>query len=105
MKRITAIFLIFVFAALSLSGCGVIRSFASYWDGMTKSQTIKYVQDTLEEKYGEEFIVNYIGTHSGEHYTEVVGRCSPKSDKTIAFDFEVNHFSEIRQLIDNYIQM
>lgn len=98
-KKIAAIILILAIA-FTFSGCEVF----SYWDGMTKSQAIKYIQDTLQEKYGEEFEVKSISRHSGEHYTELVGSCSPKLNKDIFFEIEVNNFTGSRTLYDGYIQ-
>ena len=103
-KKIISIVLASVFLSLTLSGCDFIRSFFEYWDGMTISETKSYIKEALKEKYGEEFIVNYVNTHSGYYYTELIGSCSPKSDETITFDFEANHFSKNREMFDNYIQ-
>ena len=101
-KKVVAILLILTMV-FTLTSCDVSNKF-SYWDGMTKSQAMKYVQDTLQEKYGEEFVVNSIGKHSGEHYTELVGSCSPKLNKDICFEIEVNNFTGSRILYDGYIQ-
>ena len=101
-KKVAAILLILTMV-FTLTGCDVSNIF-SYWDGMTKSQAKEYICQELEEKYGEEFEVVSMGIRSGQYYKEIVGTCSPKSDETIAFDFEVNHFSENRQMRDNYIQ-
>lgn len=100
-KKVAAIILVLTMI-FTLTGCDVPNIF-SYWDGMTKSQAKEYICQELEEKYGEEFEVVSMGIRSGQYYKEIVGTCSPKSDETIAFDFEVNHFSENRQLRDNYI--
>lgn len=70
----------------------------SYWDGLTKQGAREYIQDTLQEKYGEEFVVVSIGIRSGQYYRELVGTYSPKSDDSIAFEFEINHFSEERKM-------
>lgn len=98
MKKIFAAILVLAFA-LTMSGCVKI----TYWDGLSKSEAREFVEKTLEEKYGEEFVVVSMGTQSGETYTKLVGTCSPKSDKEILFKFESNHFGE-RRVYDDYIQ-
>ncbi len=97
MKRVIAAIMILVMA-LSMSGCKI-----SYWDGLSKSEAREFVEKTLEEKYGEEFLVAWISTRTGYNYTELVGACSPKSNLDIIFDFEANNFGE-RHVHDGYIQ-
>lgn len=96
MKKIIAAILVLVFA-LAMSGC-------VYWDGLSKSEAREFVEKTLEEKYGEEFVVLSIGIRSGQYYKELVAECSPESDKDIVFRIEANHFSENRTLSDEYIR-
>ena len=98
MKRVIAAIMILVMA-LSMSGCKI-----SYWDGLSKSEAQEFVEKTLEEKYGEEFIVLSMGIRSGQYYKELVAECSPESDKDIVFRIEANHFSENRSLCDEYIR-
>ncbi len=104
-KKIISVVLVSVFLSLTLSGCAdFVKSMFSYWDGMTIGETKSYVQEALKEKYGEEFIINYVNKRSGEHYTELVGECSPKSDEDIVFRIKANHFSDDRMLYDEYIR-
>lgn len=95
-----------VFVSLmTLSGCKEVPSFMpSYWDGLTKREAQEYIQNALQEKYGEEFVVKSMGIRSGQYYRELVADCSPKSDKDIVFRIEANHFSENRTLRDEYIR-
>ncbi|MBD5130360.1 MAG: hypothetical protein HDT43_10650 [Ruminococcaceae bacterium] len=104
MKRIIAAIMVLVLA-VPLSGCKEVPSFMpSYWDGLTKSGAREYIQNTLREKYGEEFEVISMGIRSGQYYRELVADCSPKSDENIVFQIEVNHFGESRTVKDDYIR-
>lgn len=104
MKRFFAAVMVLLLV-VTLSGCKEVPSFMpGFWDGLTKLGAEEYVQNTPQEKYGEEFVVTSMGIHSGQYYRELVGTCSPKSDENIAFEFEVNHFSENRTMKDNHIQ-
>ena len=104
MKRFFAAVMVLL-SVVTLSGCKEVPSFMpSFWDGLTRLGAEEYVQNTLQEKYGEEFVVTSMGIHSGQYYRELVGTCSPKSDENIAFNFEVNSFGEQRELYDDYIQ-
>lgn len=53
MKRIIAAIMVLV-SVLTLSGC---KGGTNYWDGLTKQGAKEYIQNALQEKYGEEFIV------------------------------------------------
>lgn len=104
MKRFFAAVMVLL-SVVTLSGCKEVPSFMpGFWDGLTKHGAKEYIQDTLQEKYGEEFEVISMGIRSGQYYRELVGTCSPKSDENIAFNFEVNNFGGQRELYDDYIQ-
>ena len=109
-KKIVSVVLVSVFLSLSLSGCGVIKSFFTYWDGMTKSEVREYVQTALKEKYGEEFVVKHLAKTGANYYnsSDLLTKCSPKSNESIVFQVEVIALGEgdehQRILSDTYIQ-
>lgn len=109
-KKIVSVVLVSVLLSLSLSGCGVVKSFFTYWDGMTKSEVREYVQTALKEKYGEEFVVKHLAKTGANYYTPsaLLVKCSPKSDESIVFDVEVDVFGKeenhSRVMYDTYIQ-
>lgn len=92
-------------SVFTLSGCREVPSFMpSYWDGLTKQGAKEYIQNALQEKYGEEFDVKRTSKRSGYSYTELLADCSPVSDESLVFQIEANHFSENRNMTDTYIQ-
>ena len=101
MKKIAAVALMLVMV-FTLTGCELSKFMPSYWDGMTKNQTIKYVCDELEEKYGEEFTVIKIGkTGLGDLWA----CCSPKADESLVFEVNVDAYgTHSREMLDVYIQ-
>lgn len=108
-KKVAAILLILTMV-FTLTGCDVSNIF-SYWDGITKDQTIKYVQDTLQEKYSEDFSVKNLAIRSGSSWDAnpiLLADCSPISDENIVFEIEVyvrgKDEDRIRRMYDNYIQ-
>ena len=104
MRRIIAAIMVLV-SILTLSGCKEVPGFMpSYWDGLTKRGAKEYIQNALQEKYGEEFVVRQISKRSGYSYTDLLADCSPVSDKGLVFQIEANHFSEKRKMSDTYIQ-
>lgn len=102
MKRIIAAILVLA-VALTMTGC-------VYWDGLSKSGARKFVEKTLEEKYGEEFVVKDM-TYTGANYynsSDLLTKCSPKSDEDIVFEVEVDVIGKGEQrkrcMYDTYIQ-
>ena len=102
MKRIIAAILVVAFA-LTMTGC-------VYWDGLSKSGAREFVEKTLEEKYGEEFVVKNM-TYTGANYynsSDLLTKCSPKSDESIVFQAEVITLGKgdehQRILSDTYVQ-
>ncbi|MGN0678331.1 MAG: hypothetical protein ACI4JS_01585 [Oscillospiraceae bacterium] len=110
MKRVIASIMVLL-AIMTLPGCKIINFFTEYWDGMTKSETMEYVQDALREKYSEEFKVKklaYRGGSSWDAHPILLANCSPVSDEDIVFEIEVYVLGEgenqRRKMYDNYIQ-
>ncbi len=111
MKRVIASIMIAVFVTVSFSGCKLRNSLTEYWDGMTKRETMEYVQDALQEKYSEEFKVKKLAYRSGSSWDTnptLLAYCSPLSDENIVFQIEVDVFGEDekrkRYMDDTYIQ-
>lgn len=111
MKRKIAIIMLLVFVAVMFSGCKLMVSLTKeYWDGMTKLESREYIQDTLQEKYGEEFVVKKIFKTGANYYSssDLLAYCSPKSDESIVFDIEVIVYGKEekrkRYFHDGYIQ-
>lgn len=104
MKRFFAAVMVLL-SVVTLSGCSVLASLRlTFWDGLTKAEAREYIQNTLQEKYGEEFEVVSLGIRSGQYYRELVGTCSPKCEEDIFFRIEANNFGGSRILYDGYIQ-
>jgi len=76
MKKLVKLLIGFInlMSLLSLSGCSLPPS---------ESQLKKNATKLLEEKYGEEFVVNKIWGKRGATFD---ASCSPKSDKSIVFE-------------------
>ncbi len=106
MKRVIALIMMAVFVTVSFSGCKVINSLTEYWDGMTKGEAQEYIQNTLQEKYGEEFEVKGMYLKGGTWNTssDLLANCSPKSDEKIVFAIEVIAIGNERMIHDTYIQ-
>ena len=98
MKKIIAGILVLVFA-LTMSGC-------VYWDGLSKSEAREFVEKTLEEKYGEEFVVKqmYLKAGSWDTASDLMADCSPKSDENIVFSTQTLAIGKERLMRDDYIQ-
>lgn len=98
MKKIFAGILVLVFA-LTMSGC-------VYWDGLSKSEAREFVEKTLEEKYGEEFVVKqmYLKAGSWDTASDLMADCSPKSDENIVFSTQTLAIGKERVMRDTYIQ-
>ncbi len=98
MKKIFAGILVLVFA-LTMSGC-------VYWDGLSESEAREFVEKTLEEKYGEEFVVKqmYLKAGSWDTASDLMADCSPKSDENIVFSTQTLAIGKERVMSDNYIQ-
>lgn len=89
-----------------MSGCVKI----TYWDGLSESEAREFVEKTLEDKYGEEFVVKDM-TYTGANYynsSDLLTKCSPKSDEDIVFEVEVDIIGKgeqkKRSMYDTYIQ-
>lgn len=97
MKKIFAGILVLVFA-LTMSGC-------VYWDGLSKSEAREFVEKTLEEKYGEEFVVKqmYLKSGSWDTASDLMADCSPKSDENIVFSTQTLAIGKERVMRDTYI--
>lgn len=102
MKRVIALIVLSAFVAISLSGCKVIKSLTSYWDGMTKSETREYIEDTLKEKYNEEFTVLQTFIEGSSNY--LLADCSPKSNSNIVFEIQAFPVGKSKIMRDTYIQ-
>lgn len=106
MRKLLAIMLALM-AVLTLSGCREMPKYLpSYWDGLTKRGAKEYIQDALEEKYGEEFIVKkmYLGGGTLNTSADLFADCSPKLDENIVFAIQVLVIGDERVLRDTYIQ-
>lgn len=101
MKRIIAAILVLVFA-LAMSGCVKI----TYWDGMTKQEAKDYICKELEEKYGEEFVVEKMYTTGATYYSsaDLWAECSPKSDSDILFSVQSIVVGKSRIMREDYIR-
>lgn len=101
MKKIIAAILVLVFA-LAMSGCVKI----TYWDGLTKSEARELVENALEEKYGEEFVVKkmYVEAGSWDTASDLRAYCSPKYNEKIVFSTQTLVIGKERPMIDTYIQ-
>ncbi len=102
MKRIIASIMIAVFVAVSFSGCKLINSLTEYWDGMTKSETREYIEDTLKEKYNEEFTVLQTFIEGSSNY--LLADCSPISNNNIVFEIQAFPVGNSKIMRDTYIQ-
>ncbi len=93
MKKIIAAILVLVFA-LAMSGCVKI----TYWDGLTKSEARELVENALEEKYGEEFVVKKMYKTGATYYSseDLWAECSPKSDSDILFTVQIWNVNDSR---------
>ena len=99
-KRTALLILICLFAVTALSGC-------AYWEGYSKSQCVQLVEEALEEKYGEEFVVADIHVGAGGWYGvsgPLVATCYSKSNDSLFFEAEYNKFGDAGELDDKYIQ-
>lgn len=100
MKRIIAAIMVLV-SVMMLSGCRQVPSFMpSYWDGLTKRGTMEFIQDSLQEKYGEEFTILNTYYRNGD----ILADCSPKNNADIIFEIQALAFGKERVLRDTYIQ-
>lgn len=99
LKKITILIITCLFAVTSLTGC-------AYWEGYSKNQCVQLVEDALEEKYGEDFVVDTLHTGSGGWYGvagPLVATCYSKNDDTLFFEAEYNKFGDVGELKDEYI--
>ena len=100
LKKITILIITCLFAMTALSGC-------AYWESYSKSQCVQLVEDALEEKYGEEFVVADIHVGAGGWYGvsgPLVATCYSKSNDSLFFEAEYNKFGDAGELDDKYIQ-
>lgn len=106
MKRIIAAIMVLVLA-VTLSGCKEVPSFMpSFWDGLTKTGAREYIQGTLQEKYGEEFVVRkmYLKGGTWDTSADLFADCSPKFDENIVFAIQSLAIGNERVMRDTYIQ-
>ncbi len=100
-KKIAVLVFTCLFAMTSMTGC------ISYWNGHSYNESKQLVEDALEKKYGEEFVVVDIGTRSGGSYYSpgyLTATCHPKDDDTLYFEAEYFEHGSGRELNDLYIQ-
>lgn len=94
-------------AVLALAMIGTMSG-CSYWNGHSKGECKQLIADALEEKYGEEFVVDDIHVGAGGWYGvsgPLVATCYSKSNDSLFFETEYNVYGEKSySLYDLYIQ-
>lgn len=85
----------------ALSGCG------SYWNGYSEAESRQLIEDALQEKYGEEFVVEKIGTRPGSSWdapSSLTATCYSKNNNTFAFEARYYEYNNSSKIQDMYIQ-
>lgn len=113
MRKIIAVILL-LSTVLTFTGCNaldIIGSFTSYWEGMTKKETVEFIKNELNAKYGEDFDVRALYKRSGTAWDAppiLLGNCSPQNDSNIIFEIEALAIGKDErykiEMKDTYIQ-